>query len=469
MYSVSAPVWADGEEEPTVNSALYGSDSTMGTDAKVSTFSRRLHFDGGFAYENTFGMHGVYTQLKYEYEYEDPEGINNTIYRRNYSWWTHYGYDDRLYADLALVVSGSSRLAPGSKWAFSPTLSGAWVISREKFMQKAAWVDFLKLRASVGIINADYLPGDNVWTYYAQQYSTSGGTYPFDSGWNSEFGRTYLGQMATADPCHEKAYKYNIGVDAKLFGALDLSFDLWRQRRSDIWVSSAGKYSSVLGMDAPYENAGKVDSHGMELGLDYTKNLGGVTLNVGGNLMVTKSEIKEMLEEPRLYSNLVETGNSVGQIYGLVAEGLFQSEEEIAASPVQTFSQVKPGDVKYRDVNGDGLIDANDKMAIGQNTTCPEVYYNFHLGAEWKGLGLYAMFQGAGNYSAVLNTKGMYWPLVGNTNISQYAYDNRWTPENPDAALPRLSSQANANNYQTSTLWGGKSLLPEAAYVGGVL
>lgn len=453
MYSVSAPVWADGEEEPTVNSALYGSDSTMGTDAKVNTFSRRLHFDGGFAYENTFGMHGLYSQLKYEYEYEDPEGINNTLYRRNYSWWTHYGYDNRLYADLALVVSGSSRLAPGSKWAFSPTLSGAWVISREKFMQKAAWVDFLKLRASVGIINADYLPGDNVWTYYAQQYSTSGGTYPFDSGWNSEFGRTYLGQMATADPSHEKAYKYNIGVDAKLFGALNLSLDLWRQRRSDIWVSSAGKYSSVLGMDAPYENAGKVDSHGMELGLDYTKDFGGVTLNVGGNLMVTKSEIKEMLEEPRLYSNLVETGNSVGQIYGLVAEGLFQSEEEIAASPVQTFSQVKPGDVKYRDVNGDGLIDANDKMAIGQNATCPEVYYNFHLGAEWKGLGLYAMFQGAGNYSAVLNTKGMYWPLVGNTNISQYAYDNRWTPENPNAALPRLSSQANANNYQTSTLW----------------
>ena len=275
MYSVSAPVWADGEEEPTVNSALYGSDSTMGTDAKVNTFSRRLHFDGGFAYENTFGMHGLYSQLKYEYEYEDPEGINNTIYRRNYSWWTHYGYDNRLYADLALVVSGSSRLAPGSKWAFSPTLSGAWVISREKFMQKAAWVDFLKLRASVGIINADYLPGDNVWTYYAQQYSTSGGTYPFDSGWNSEFGRTYLGQMATADPSHEKAYKYNIGVDAKLFGALDLSLDLWRQRRSDIWVSSAGKYSSVLGMDAPYENAGKVDSHGTHeilAGVEYDIN-----------------------------------------------------------------------------------------------------------------------------------------------------------------------------------------------------
>ena len=126
---------------------------------------------------------------------------------------------------------------------------------------------------------------------------------------------------------------------------------------------------------------------------------------------------------------------------------------DIAASPTQTFSTVKPGDIKYRDVNGDNIIDANDKVAIGYSTTCPEIFYNFHLGAEWKGLGIYAMFQGTGNYSAVLNTKSMYWPLVGNTNISQYAYDNRWTSTNQDAKFPRLSSQSNANNYQTSTLW----------------
>jgi len=143
----------------------------------------------------------------------------------------------------------------------------------------------------------------------------------------------------------------------------------------------------------------------------------------------------------------------VGQIYGLEAIGFFTSEADIAASPVQTFSTVKPGDIKYRDVNGDNIIDANDKVAIGYSTTCPEIFYNFHLGAEWKGLGIYAMFQGTGNYSAVLNTKSMYWPLVGNTNISQYAYDNRWTSSNQDAKFPRLSSQSNANNYQTSTLW----------------
>lgn len=453
VYSVNAPSWADGDAEPSVKTATYGKDSEMGTGAAVNTFARRLHFDGGFNYDRTFGRHSIYSQLKWDYEYEDPEGVNNTIYRQNFTWFTHYGYNSRYFVDLALVESGSSRLAPNTKWSFSPTLSAAWVISNEDFMKQASWVNFLKLRASAGIINADYLPGDDVWTYYAQQYATSGGVYPFDSGWNSEFGRTYLGQMATTNPGHEKAYKYNVGIDAKLFGALDVTFDYWMQQRKDIWVSSAGKYSAVLGMDAPYENAGRVDSHGFELGLDYTKNFGAVSFNLGGNLMYTKNKIKEMLEEPRLYDNLIQTGNPYGQIYGLEAIGFFKDEADIAASPAQNFSTVKPGDIKYRDVNGDNIIDANDKVAIGHSTTCPEIYYNFHIGAEWKGLGFYAMFQGTGNYSAILNTKSMYWPLVGNTNISQYAYDNRWTPENQNAKLPRLSSESNANNYQTSTLW----------------
>ena len=453
VYSVNAPTWADGASEPTVKSEIYGKDSEMGTDAKTNEFDRLLHFDVGFNYQRTFGDHSIYSQLKWDYENNDPNGTNNTVNRQNITWWSHYGYMNRYFVDLALVESGSSRLAPGTKWAFSPTLSAAWVISKEKFMENVKWVNFLKLRASAGIINVDNLPGDEVWSYYAQQYSTSGGTYPFDSGWNSSFGRSYLAQVATTNPSHEKAYKYNVGVDAKLFGCLDVTLNLWKEHRTNIWVTSEGKYSEVFGMDPPYENAGIVNSKGIEVGLDYSKKLGQVEFNVGGNFSLNKNEIKEMLEEPRQYANLVQTGNPYGQLYGLEAIGLFKDEADIAASPTQNFSTVKPGDIKYRDVNGDNIIDANDKVAIGYSTTCPEIYYSLHLGAEWKGIGFYAMFQGTGNYSAVLNTKSMYWPLINNTNISQYAYDNRWTPQNQNAKFPRLSSQSNANNYQTSTLW----------------
>lgn len=452
-YSVMAPSWGANAAAPSGKESIFGTDSPMGSEAKVNTYSRRFHFDGGFNYQRTLGKHDLYTQLKWDYEYEDPEGVNNTLYRQNITWWTHYGYGKRYYADLALVESGSSRLAPGTKWNFSPTISAAWVISHEKFMQPISWLNFLKLRASFGLINADFLPGDDVWSYYSQQFTTSGTLYPFDSGWNSEFGSTSLGQMATTSPGHEKAYKYNIGIDAKLFGSLDMTLDLYKQRRSDIWVSASGKYSTALGMTAPYENAGKVDSKGLELGLDYNQKFGEVIFNVGGNLTLTSNEIKEQLEEPRLYANLVQTGQAVGQIYGLQAIGYFKDEADIAASPKQTFSTVRPGDIKYLDVNGDHVIDANDVTAIGHNGTVPGIYYNFHLGAEWRGLGIYAMFQGVGKYTANLNTKSMYWPLISNTNISQYAYDNRWTPENPDARFPRLSSQSNANNYRNSTLW----------------
>ena len=453
VYSVNAPTWADGASEPTVKSEIYGKDSEMGTDAKTNEFDRLLHFDVGFNYQRTFGDHSIYSQLKWDYENNDPNGVNNTVNRQNITWWSHYGYMNRYFVDLALVESGSSRLAPGTKWAFSPTLSAAWVISKEKFMENVEWVNFLKLRGSAGIINVDNLPGDEVWSYYAQQYGTSGGTYPFDSGWNSSFGRSYLERVATTNPSHEKAYKYNVGMDAKLFGCLDVTLDLWKEHRTNIWVTSEGKYSEIFGMEPPYENAGIVDSKGIEVGLDYSKKLGQVEFNVGGNFSLNKNEIKEMLEEPRQYANLVQTGNPYGQLYGLEAIGFFKDEADIAASPTQNFSTVKPGDIKYRDVNGDNIIDTNDEVAIGYSTTCPEIYYSLHLGAEWKGLGFYAMFQGTGNYSAVLNTKSMYWPLINNTNISQYAYDNRWTPQNQNAKFPRLSSQSNANNYQTSTLW----------------
>lgn len=453
VYSVNAPTWADGASEPTVKSEIYGKDSEMGTDAKTNEFDRLLHFDVGFNYQRTFGDHSIYSQLKWDYENNDPNGVNNTVSRQNITWWSHYGYMNRYFVNLALVESGSSRLAPGTKWAFSPTLSAAWVISKEKFMENVEWVNFLKLRASAGIINVDNLPGDEVWSYYAQQYGTSGGTYPFDSGWNSSFGRSYLERVATTNPSHEKAYKYNVGMDAKLFGCLDVTLDLWKEHRTNIWVTSEGKYSEIFGMEPPYENAGIVDSKGIEVGLDYSKKLGQVEFNVGGNFSLNKNEIKEMLEEPRQYANLVQTGNPYGQLYGLEAIGFFKDEADIAASPTQNFSTVKPGDIKYRDVNGDNIIDANDEVAIGYSTTCPEIYYSLHLGAEWKGLGFYAMFQGTGNYSAVLNTKSMYWPLINNTNISQYAYDNRWTPQNQNAKFPRLSSQSNANNYRTSTLW----------------
>ena len=148
-----------------------------------------------------------------------------------------------------------------------------------------------------------------------QQYATGSGSYPFDTGYGTEFGRTYVGRLAAINPTHEKALKTNFGVDARLFDGLTATFDAYWQRRSNIWVSAEGKYTSVVGMTAPYANGGIVDSYGFELGLNYNVQLGDVLLDYGGNFNLNRSKIVDMLEEPRLFENLVQTGNRVGHSY----------------------------------------------------------------------------------------------------------------------------------------------------------
>ncbi len=453
--SATVADWLNGEPVEG-NPYTAGTPSDLGSSSETNSFNRRFHIDASADYQNRFGNHSVYSMLRYDYEFSDHYEVNSTIYRQNISWYTHYGYLDRYFLDFALVTSGSNRLAPGSKWATSPTVSAAWVLSKENWMKRIGWLDFLKLRGSYGIINTDLIPGGDNWTYYSQGFSTSGGVYPFNSGFASGgFGRTTLARMATTGLTHERAEKVNGGLDAQLFGSLNVTFDGYYQRRSHIWVSIDGKYSSELGMDAPYEGDGIVDSWGWEFGLDYTKKLGDWQLAVGGNFDYMRNKIVEQDEAPVLYDNLRTTGHALGQLYGYKALGFFKDQADIDAStPQQLGSTPRPGDIKYEDVNNDGVIDSNDKTAIGYSSTCPQIYYNLHLGAEYKGLGINALFQGTGRYSGVLTTTSMYKPLIGNATISQYYYDNRWTPETATTAkFPALSSESNANNYNTNTLW----------------
>ena len=433
----------------SVSQYVAGTESPMGDGSELSAWKRNFNASLGLDYQYTSDRHSVYTQLKWNHEYRNINGIDNTWFRENFTSYTHYGYKGRYFADLSMAVSSSNKLAPGHKWAFSPTLSLAWIISKEKFMEDLSFVKFLKLRASAGIINVDNIPEEAYW----QEIYVSGSTYRFDSSYDYGFSSWKLSKLASLNSTHEKAYKYNAGIDATFGEGLELTLDGYYQRRSDIWVGTDGKYSDVIGFDTPYENGGIVDSWGVEIGAAYLKKLGEVTFNIGGNFSLAKNKVIEQYEEPRLYDNLITTGLPLKQTMGLEAIGLFKDQQDIDNSPVQTFSTVKPGDIKYRDVNGDNKIDANDKIAIGYNTTAPEIYYSFNLGAEWKGLGFSAMFQGTGHYSAVLNTQSLYWPLVDDVTISRHYYDNRWTPENPDAKYPRLTTQSNNNNFQTNTLW----------------
>ncbi|MCD7937930.1 MAG: SusC/RagA family TonB-linked outer membrane protein [Tannerellaceae bacterium] len=432
-----------------------GATDDIKYDSSLDWQDRQFSFIGNVDYDRTFGDHKLYTSVIYSYENRVKDGTNNTFYRQNVSSYTHYAYKNRYIADLALVVSGSNMLAPGHKWGFSPTVSAAWVISGEEFMKNVKAIDFLKLRASAGLVQTDHIPTVNYWqqSYGGGNGYNLGQNYDWYSGWAE-------GQLATYNSTREKGYKYNGGIDAAFLQGFTLSLDGYYQHRKDIWVSSVGKYSSVLGVAPPFENGGVVDSWGMEAGLNYDKQFNDFKLSLGGKFTLAKNEIKEQYEQPRLYDYQRRTGQPVGQIFGLEAEGFFVDQADIDNSPAQQFGIVRPGDIKYKDQNGDGIIDDYDYVPIGYNTVIPEIYYSFNLGFEYKGFGLSAEFQGVGNYSVILSGTSLYQPLVDYTNISNHYYENRWTPDNPFARYPRLSTENNDNNYMLSTVW-----LADASYL----
>ena len=424
-----------------------GKDTEMSGDSKLDWQYRAFNFQMNIDWQRQFGAHNLYSMLLYSYKYDNAKGINNTFYRQNVGWYTHYGFKNRYFADFTLMASASNLLAPDHRWNVSPTVGLAWLISNEKFMQHQNVVDFLKLRASFGMLNTDNIPGNGYWN----ETVGGGNGYPINNNFGGD-GGWQEGRLASVNGTTEKAYKYNAGIDATLFKGLTLTVDGFYERRSDIWVSSAGQNSAVLGAISSYVNAGIVDSWGTEIGANYFKKIGGVELSLGGTFTYNRSKIIEMLEEPAAYDYTRATGNPVGQIFGLQAIGYFVDQADIDNSLPQQFGPVKAGDIKYKDMNGDKVINSDDRVAMGYNSTCPETYYSFSLGLEWKGLGFSAQFQGVGNYTAILSSN-YYRPLVDNTTISTYAYQNRWTPETPNARFPRLTTETVDNNLQTSSLW----------------
>lgn len=443
---VSVASWENGL--PVAGEEITGGkDTEMSGDSKLDWQYRAFNFQLNVDWQRQFGAHSLYSMLLYTYKYDNAKGINNTFYRQNAGWYTHYGFKNRYFADFTLMASASNLLAPDHRWNVSPTVGLAWLISNEKCMQSQNVVNFLKLRASFGMLNTDNIPGNGYWN----ETVGGGNGYPINNNFGGD-GGWHEGRLASVNGTTEKAYKYNVGVDATLFKGLTLTLDGFYERRSDIWVSSDGQNSAVLGATSPYVNAGIVDSWGTEIGANYCKKIGNVEFNLGGTFTYNRSKIIEMLEEPAAYDYTLSTGNPVGQIFGLQAIGYFVDQADIDNSLPQQFGPVKAGDIKYKDMNGDKVINSDDRVAMGYNSTCPETYYSFSLGLEWKGLGFSAQFQGVGNYTAILS--GTYYhPLVDNTTISNYVYRNRWTPETPNARFPRLTTETVDNNLQTSSLW----------------
>ena len=209
-----------------------------------------------------------------------------------------------------------------------------------------------------------------------------------------------------------------------------------------------------MGIQSSYDDKGVVASYGAEAGLRFAKTFAsGINLNLGGNASFVKSQILDWIETPA-YPNLSVIGGPADAARGLVAIGFFQSQDEIASSPLQEFGQVKVGDTKYKDVNEDGVINENDFVAMDWGSAFPALNYGFQLGMEFKGFGVNASFQGAyGQTKSLLYVDGVWGALSDNRNLSREYYEHCFDNAGSNAVYPRLSTTQVANNVQNSTIW----------------
>jgi len=388
----------------------------------------------------------IAANANYNMKSEIRDNRSNTWYRANWQLALHYDHANRLMADVALAANGSNRSYP-AKWAFSPTLGLGYIYINNP---ESSFLNYGKIRLSGGIQHTDYVPQAGLWL---AAWNNSHGQFWYGTNFQSSWG-AFLTQFPTDDFAQETAYKANLGTDLRIANSLDFTFDMFYQQRRNILVSAASLNSAVVGIQSSYDDKGRVASYGLELGLRYAKTFeNGLNLNAGASFSTVKSEILEWIETPA-YPNLSVVKGPADAERGLIALGFFQSQEDIDNSPVQQFGQVKVGDIKYKDVNEDGVINENDYVAMDYGNTFPSLNYAFNIGAEYKGFGINAYFQGAAHQVKNLRwVDGVWGALSDNRNLSQEYYNNCFDIAGANALYPRLSTENVANNAQNSTIW----------------
>ena len=428
-------------------------ETVMGTVEDKLTFNywvdsqwRVGTLNAGFKYAKAFaGGDHFSANAGYNMKSEVRDGQSNTWYRANWTLATHYDHAERFLVDIVLAANGSNRSYP-AKWAFSPTLGLGYIFADNP----EGFLNYGKFRASAGIQHTDYVPANGLWL---AAWNNSHGQFWYGQSFQGTWG-AFMTQFPTTDFQQEAAYKANFGMDMRFGNVLDFTADVFYQQRRNILVSAGSLNSDVVGIQSSYDDKGRVASYGVEAGLRYAKTFAnGFNLNFGANASFVKSQILEWIETPA-YPNLSVIGTPADAARGLIAEGFFQSEAEIASSPLQEFGQVKVGDTKYKDVNGDGVINENDVVAMDWGSAFPSLNVGFNLGMEFKGFGINAYFQGAALQTKnLMYVDGVWGALSDNRGLSSEYYNNCYDVIGSSALYPRLSTTQVANNAQASTIW----------------
>ena len=414
---------------------------------------QRVYMEASFNYNRDFGPHNVtalalYNQTQYFGKAAPPSGYLGFVGRLT------YGYKRKYLGEINLGYNGSNQFAKGHRYALFPAISAGWVISEEKFWKdNIRFIDFFKIRGSYGEVGNDKLGGQS----YLYQHVYNPGNANFG---NYNFGTTPQGlngytegRLGNELVTWERAAKSNIGFDIRLLkGSLTISADYFRENRRDILLTNQS-LPNVLGIGLPPENIGKVRNQGGEVEIGYTNRYRKFNYYVKGNVSYARNKVIFKGESAQLYDWMAETGQSLGQHFGLVCLGMFKSQEEIEASPKQ-FGNVQIGDLKYKDLNNDQVIDGYDECPIGYSNV-PRIQFGLSAGFDWNGFDFSMLWQGAAQFSAYF-AYGAVWEFMDGGNV-QEMHLNRFNPEDPSswdtATYPRLHNGNFPNNHRKSDFW----------------
>lgn len=386
-----------------------------------------------------------------------------------------YSYDDTYLLDFNFGYTGSENFQPGKRFGFFPSFSTGWVPSSYKWTKdNLSWMEYFKIRASYGIVGNDRI--SNKRFPYLTQINTSA-----SAGWGYPSSGISESVMGADNLKWEKSKKFDIGIEGKLFNKkIDFTIDYFTDTRDGIFQQrqQVPDYIGLISM--PYGNVGSMKSYGADGNISFTHKINkDMEFVIRGNFTYSKNKVDYFEEADTKYEYYSLSGRPLNYQKGLIALGLFESEEDIANSPVQEFGTYMPGDIKYKDVNGDGVVNSDDVVAISYSNY-PRLMYGFGFEYRYKKLTVGVLFKGTGNtdyYHVYKDSKDNmgYIPFYGEElgNVLTMVDDpsNRWIPmdyalangidpslaENPNARFPRLSYGNNTNNAQTSTFWKGNS------------
>lgn len=446
------------------NGNLLYEQTRQGTENLAYSLSakgnRAIYLEAAINYRNTFGKHTVSGMMLFNQSDEINTKASNVEealpYRfRGLAGRFTYSFDDRYFGEFNFGYNGSENFAPNHRYGFFPSVGLGWVITNEPFFKGGGAtevIQYLKLRGTWGRVGNSNISGRR-FAYLATVKDNKDTSYQFGKNMDQTYGTTAIDEYAV-DVTWEIADKANIGLDMRLLNnKFNLQFDAFKESRKGIYLRRTSIPSYFGMINNPYGNIGKVENKGIEMSVSYANSWRDWSLSVMGNYSFNRNKVLED-DSTVAYPWQKTIGNKVDQRFGLIALGLFESPEEIAAAPVQV-GDTRPGDIRYKDINGDGKIDEYDKVPIGWGSV-PEIIYGFGFSVGWKSLSLSAMFQGAAHVDAMLSGEGVLPFTQGSSrgNLLSNITD-RWTEANPrqDVFYPRLSIGNMNMNYEASTWW----------------